>query len=185
MSFHQHQVRTRARPGPRRSARGGFSLVELAIALSILLIGMVSIVTASSQMNSLRRQSRERAMVQNGVRSVAERMQARALQLAQSDPGGWSQTLAAEFVGTFDILELDAVTGEPAVGAVQVVTDEGLTDADLLVAIGMPRDLNGDGDASDADVTAGAVLLPVVVTARWRGVSGEQTYRHGFYLLKY
>lgn len=172
----------------RRTA--GFSLVELAIAISILLIGMVSVITASSQMHSLRRQTRDRVLAQNGVRSIAERIQGRSFQLAQEDPSTWAQNLVAEFgPGSANeflgITELDALTGTPAVATVRVVTDETVGDAELMTAIGMPRDLNGDGDAGDLDVRPDAVLLPVVITASWRSTSGPQTYRHGFYLLRY
>lgn len=178
------------RQGTTHQRTAGFSLVELAIAISILLIGMVSVITASSQMHSLRRQTRDRVLVQNGVRSMAERIQSRSFQLAQSDPQTWSQNLLAEFgpgsAGErFAILELDAPEGAPSVASVQVVTDEGLSDADLMLALGMPRDLNGDGDQGDFDVRLDAVLLPVVITAQWRGTGGTQTYRHGFYVLRY
>lgn len=37
---------------------------------------------------------------------------------------------------------------------------------------GMPRDLNLDGDAADANVTATFGMLPVEVRLRWRGLSG-------------
>jgi hypothetical protein len=164
--------------------------VELAIAMSILLIGMVSVVTASSQMNSLRRQSRERVMAQNGVRSMAERIQSRSFQLAQTEPQDWSQLLLAEFGPgspgeTFDILELNVSPGAASVARVELIADETRGDPGLGVEIGMPRDLNGDEDANDLDVSGDAVLLPCVITARWSGITGVQTYRHGFYLLRY
>ena len=56
---------------------------------------------------------------------------------------------------------------------------------DLLVAVGMSRDLNGDGDNNDLDVSGDAVLLPFVITAQWRGITGTQTYRHAFYVMGY
>jgi hypothetical protein len=36
----------------------------------------------------------------------------------------------------------------------------------------MPRDLNLDGDALDADVTGDFGMLPVAVRLRWRAPSG-------------
>ena len=173
-----------------KNTRGGFSLVELAIAISILLIGMVSVITATSQMHSLRRQNRERTLAQNAVRSMAERMQSQSYQLVETDPGNWATSVVAAFGpgsgnDAFDIQELNTPLGAANVATIQVVTDETTTDADLLVNIGMARDLNGDGDATDADVSVDAVLLPVVITAQWRGVTGTQTYRHGFYLMGY
>ena len=37
----------------------------------------------------------------------------------------------------------------------------------------MPRDLDGDGLASNADVTNNASLLPAIVDVRWRHAGGE------------
>jgi Tfp pilus assembly protein PilV len=164
--------------------------VELAIAISILLIGMVSVITATSQMHSLRRQNRERVLAQNGLRSMAERIQSRSFQLAQDDPENWSENVLGQFgpgsAGEqFDIRELNRPEGAPSLATIQIITDETTTDADLLAAIGMPRDLNGDDDASDGDVAEDAVLLPVILTAQWRGVTGTQTYRHAFYVMGY
>ena len=53
-----HQSR-RQRPG--RSARGrrGFTLIELAVATSILLIGLASVVSATTRMHALGKHSRE------------------------------------------------------------------------------------------------------------------------------
>jgi len=49
----------------------------------------------------------------------------------------------------------------------------------------MPRDLNDDGLASSADVTATAVLIPVVVRVQWTGASGQRQIIHGFHMLGY
>ena len=67
----------------------------------------------------------------------------------------------------------------------RIVTDETLTDAQLGVDIGMPRDLNGDGDAADADVVGTARLHPVIVSVTWRGPNGTQTLRQPFYVIGY
>jgi len=41
--------------------------------------------------------------------------------------------------------------------------------------MGMPRDLDGDGDVEVVDVSGNYRLLPVVVRLRWRGFSGERS----------
>ena len=38
----------------------------------------------------------------------------------------------------------------------------------------MPRDLNMNGNATDADVSADYALLPVTVRMEWRGSSGDR-----------
>jgi hypothetical protein len=42
-------------------------------------------------------------------------------------------------------------------GSIRIVTDETATDAALGMELGMPRDLNGDGDAADTDVSGHAL----------------------------
>ena len=80
---------------------------------------------------------------------------------------------------------LSTADGQAAVGSVQVVTDEALTDAQLGFELGMPRDLDGDGQADNGDVTTGARILPVIVRTRWKGVSGEVFMAHPFYVIGY
>lgn len=173
-----------------RRARGAFTLIELAIATSILMIGIVSVLSASSQMHSLRRSNRDRTLAQNAVRSMAERMHAAAHGFSDQ-PGTWGQELletygpGGSFGTTFAVEGLTPVEGAESVGGLEIFSDETLTDAELRAGLGMPRDLNGDGDDDDGDVSLGARLLPVVLTLRWRGENGVQEMRHGFYLMGY
>jgi hypothetical protein len=55
---------------------------------------------------------------------------------------------------------------------VRVVLDETLTDAELGMALGMPRDLDGDGLQETTDVSATAQLLPIVVEVAYRPARG-------------
>ena len=168
----------------------GFTLIELAIATSILMIGIVSVLSASSRMHSLRVSNRERTLAQNAVRSTAERMHA-ASHGFSGDPDTWAQQLLLTYApgGSFGIAfaveGLTLVEGDESVGAIAIGSDETDTDRELQAQLGMPRDLNGDGDAADTDVSAGARLLPVVLTLRWRGERGVHQMRHGFYLMGY
>lgn len=187
----RHRSSRLARRQPTRAARrarGGFTLIELAIAISIFMIGMVSVVSATTRMHSLRRQNRERTLAQNAVRSMSERVQARSYELA-ADESTWSENLLALYgpegsAGeTFDVEGLDPSPGNATVGALSLIVDETQIDAVLGLQLGLPRDLNGDGDALDTNVSADAVLLPCTVTLDWSSHTGEQTYRHGFYVL--
>jgi hypothetical protein len=78
----------------------------------------------------------------------------------------------------------EPATGVPN-GSIQIVLDETESDADLGLELGLPRDLNGDGDADDADVEGTARILPVLLTLRWRGENGQVVMRHGFYVMGY
>ncbi len=170
--------------------RAGLSLIELAIATSILMIGIVSVLSASSQMHSLRQSNRDRTLAQNAVRSMAERMHAAAHGFS-SDPATWAERLltaysaGGSFGATFAIEGLTLVEGDEAVGTIEIFSDETDGGAELGSELGMPRDLNGDGDHDDTDVSDGARLLPVVLSLRWRGENGVQRLRHGFFLMGY
>ena len=183
-------VKRSARRDRATGAQRGFTLIELAVATSILMIGIVSVLSASSHMHSLRVSNRERTLAQNAVRSMAERLHA-ASHGFSSAPGTWAQELLAtygpggSFGNTFAVEGLTPVQGNESVGTIALSTDETDTDLELQAQLGMPRDLNGDGDDSDADVSAGARLLPVVLTLRWRGERGVHQMRHGFYLMGY
>ncbi len=63
-------------------------------------------------------------------------------------------------------------------GRVRVIIDETVTDTDLGMEFGMPRDLDGNGLATSTNVSATAMALPVIVEVRW-GAPGAtaETYR--------
>ena len=171
-----------------RGTRAGFTLIELAVATSILMIGIVSVLSATTRMHTLRQANREHVLAQNAVRSMAERMHAAAHGFAP-DPGTWAQNLldaysaGGAFGATFAVEGLTLVDGDASVGTIRIFSDETDGDAELGARLAMPRDLNGDGDDDDTDVSGGARLLPVVLTLRWRGESGLQQVRHGFFLM--
>jgi Tfp pilus assembly protein PilV len=178
------------RRGRATGAERGFTLIEIAVATSILMIGIVSVLSASSSMHSLRISNRERVLAQNAVRSMAERMHAASHGFA-SDSGTWAKGLletygpGGSFGNTFAVEGLTLVEGDESVGTISISTDETDTDRELQAQLGMPRDLDGDGDAVDTDVSGSARLLPVVLTLRWRGERGVHQMRHGFFLMGY
>lgn len=182
--------RSATRGPSAEGARGAFTLIELAIATSILMIGIVSVLSASSRMESLRRSNRDRTLAQNAMRSMAERMHASSHRFA-GDPDTWARQLldtyaaGGSFGDTFQVEGLTAEGADTPVGSIRIGSDETDDDVELAAQLGMPRDLNGDGDATDTDVSSGARLLPVVLTLRWRGDRRPQLMRHGFYLMGY
>ena len=177
-----------------RGPTGGFTLVEVALAVTILIVALMAMSASTLRMNSLRRQNRERAVAQNMIRIISENIHAiseRNLRDAEGTAQTWSELMVAslspggELGDTFNINELNVQEGNASVGTIQVVIDETQTDAAMGFELGMPRDLNGDNDSADNDVTIGARILPVVVTARWNGVTGDVQIRHPFYIIGY
>jgi hypothetical protein len=43
-------------------------------------------------------------------------------------------------------------------------------------ALGMPRDLNGDGEIDNLDHSRDYIVLPVRIRISWRGLAGERTF---------
>ncbi|MCB9913648.1 MAG: hypothetical protein H6828_00705 [Planctomycetes bacterium] len=174
-----------------RGPRSGFTLVEIGLAMVILTVALMAMSASTVRTHALRRQNRERAVAQNAIRQVAEEIHALADRIRRTTAGSWSQDFVdalspgGELGDTFAIGELNPQTGQLTVGSIQVIVDETQTDAALGVELGLPRDLDSDGAADNADVSASARILPIVLTARWHGVSGDVQVRHPFYVIGY
>ena len=178
------------RPRRRRASRGGFTLAELALATTILLVALMSISAATLRSHSLRRQNRQRVIAANAVRTYSEQIHAASIQ-ASKNLTTWAETVLEEWgaggtVGTtFDVVGLTPAGANESVGTIEIITDETATDDELGVQLGMPRDLDGDGAADDVDVSATARLLPVIVRVRWVSHTGVNEIRHPFYVMGY
>jgi len=165
-------------------------LVEIGIAMTILLVALMAMGASTLRMSSLRRQNRERAVAQNAVRAISERIHATADRIRR-DSDTWAADFTAELAAggglgdTFAIEGLTPQDGQVTVGTIQVVIDETQTDAAMGFELGMPRDLDADGAVDNADVSNTARILPVVVRAQWWGVSGNQQIVHPFYVIGY
>lgn len=170
-----------------RRQRRGFTLIEIALAITVLVVALLAMSASTLRMHGLRRTNRERVLAQNAVRTIAEEVRSIARQAAGAQ-GGWAPAVRLALtpggsLGTgFEVKELSPVEGQALVGSIELVLDETATDAELGVDLGMPRDLDGDGLVSSANVGADALILPVVVRARWRGARGEQQVVHPFYV---
>jgi len=177
-------------PIARGSARKGFTLLEVTLALSVLVIAMMAVSATALRAHALRREIHDRSAAENAVRMIAERVQSVA-RIARSDPAGWAHDVIAalsaggQIGNTFAISELTPLDGASSVGSISVITSEIATDNSLGAELGMPRDLDGDGVVNNTDVSHTARLLPVIVRARWKGVSGKQEVVHPFYVLGY
>lgn len=174
----------------RQRGRAGFTMMELCLAMTILVVALVATTASNLRMHSLRRSNHDRVLAHNAVQSIAENVQAIA-RAGVDDPSGFgNHVVAALSAGgslgaTFDVPGLTTLDGDVHVGSIRVVTDETMSDQDLGAQISLPRDLNGDGDALDTNVTATAHLLPIVLTLRWRSQSGDQQLVHPFYVSGY
>lgn len=180
-------------PTMRRHRRGptsGFTLIEVLVTASVLLIGLLAMTSTSVVVNSLRRSASDQQRAQGALQAIVEDLHAVARE-ADDDPSNWTNEILAVYgIGgtpgaSFPVDGLEPLNGLADVATVNVVTDETVTDAVLGAAVGMPRDLDGDGNAASTDVSSTASLLPVLVTLQWRGSAGPQRLSQVVYLLRY
>ena len=164
--------------------------MEIALAMTVLLVSLLSISATTLGSHTLRRQNRERVLALNAVRAMSERIHSTSY-TASLDDGTWASQLVATygpdgtFGNTFDAPELNRVDPDTPVGTITLILDETATDAELDVELGLPRDLDGDGLTTNTDVSDRARILPILLEITWEGVSGIQTVRHPFYVLGY
>ncbi len=179
--------RTRVRP---KGGNAGFTLIEVLVTASVLMIGLLAMTSTSVVVNSLRRNASDQQRAQAAIQAIVEDLHATA-RGADNDELNWANDILVSYGagGTpgpaFDIPGLDRWQANPTVATVNVVTDETTTDAALGAAAGMPRDLNGDGAANSPDVRGSASLLPAIVRVQWQGASGRHQLSQVVYLLRY
>jgi type II secretory pathway pseudopilin PulG len=161
---------------------GGWTFVEVMIALVVLTVGVVSFLVSLTSSMQLSAAGHERDLATNAARQVIERMRtetfARIFSLynedANDDPGGVGTAPGADF----DVAGLKAAPsdgdGKPGKIVFPVSGTELREDiSDSL--LGMPRDLNADTIVDSADHAGDYLVLPVVVRVEWVGIAGTET----------
>jgi len=165
----------RRRPGQRR----GYSLVELLITLTVLMVALAGYLRAMSEAMELSRVNREHALAREAARLLIETLQEQPLARvyaeynarSDDDPNGAGTGLGP----SFDVPGLEPPKDDAVgrVGRIQFPENAAgaLSETPATRFPFLPRDLNLDGDALDDDVAADHVLLPVRVLMRWGGSS--------------
>ena len=65
------------------------------MAMIVLVISLMSLTASTLRSHTLRRQNRERAVVQNAVRSTAERIQSFSFRLIETSPETWAENTSS------------------------------------------------------------------------------------------
>jgi len=169
-----------------RGEQAGFTLIEVALAVIVLLVGLVALSASAVRVQGLARAARERMTAQNALRAKTEEVRSIS-RAGLNDPLGWGVSVSngVAALATFQVEGLNPVPGQASVGSVRLVTDETVEDATLGVELGMPRDLNADGLATNPSVVTTARLLPVIFEVRWNSPWGEQRITQGLWILGY
>ena len=161
-------------------------MVEVSLSMVVLMVGVLAITSSTLRIDALRRRNHDSATAHLALSRAAETLQAHAARARFEVDGDsvntWAETFLslaqADFDDGFQVTGFTPVQGASSVGSIELISDESLTDAGLGVVMGMPRDLNGDGDALDDDVGEDARLLPVIIHLAWSGPNGDEVRAH-------
>jgi type II secretory pathway pseudopilin PulG len=164
-----------------QSGRGGFTLLELSIFMSVILVAFLTLSQSIVASMRLTETNRERRLATNGAREMIERLYGvedfdtiflRFNDNPADDAGQVAPGSGFAIAGLMPVSDdPDGMVGEivfPTIGF------ELLENVDDL-ALGMPRDLNGDGAVDALDHSADYRLLPVALRLRWQGAGGQRT----------
>ena len=182
--MNQGNSKTRRR-APRRGTRSGFTLVDVVVATFVLVIAIGGLSSAVISTMQLQRANEESAAAYAALREMTESVQATdfgdIFATFNADPGDDPDGAGSAPGENFAVFGLDARPGDadglvgqivfptvPAGGADELRED--VVDA----AIGMPRDLNGDGAVDGNDHAGDYTLLPVTFRLQWRGSNGDR-----------
>lgn len=163
-----------------RGRRGGFSLLELLIAVSVFGVSMAAATAYQIASLALSRSNQDLAAATDAAQSVLESLRAepefqaiyvRYNEDPDDDPAG-----PAAPGNAFDVRGLEAALDD-ADGRVGEIVFPGdgtrLRENGNDRALGMPRDLDLDDSIDGTDQSDDYRVLPVLVRVRWRGASGN------------
>lgn len=151
--------------------------------LTIAAGGLMSSIVASMALN---RVNNETSLAQTYARRAIERMQ--GVEFADifrtfnanpaDDPGGAGTAAGANFEA-FGLeplaTDVDGRPGEISFPTLTVAGVQQLRENVVDPALGMPRDLNGNGNTDALNHAADYRVLPVRVRVQWRGAAGPRT----------
>jgi type II secretory pathway pseudopilin PulG len=159
------------------------TILEVTVAIAILVSGVVGYLQAMVQFERAQERTREVGRATQAARQIVESIEAEAFPEAfrryngepNDDPGGVGTAPGKNFA----VAGLSARPGDPdgLPGEVVFPTPVGqpgvLREDTVDTAIGMPRDLNGDGVINNAtNYSTTYKILPVRVRVEWVGPSG-------------
>ncbi len=165
----------------RANGRAGHTVLEVLIAFLVLCAGLLgfaraigsSMTASTASYESTRAREAAREMLELIATSSTSEVFALYNDDPNDDPGGVGTAPGPHFEVEGLPLSWDddnAFAGEVLLPVFEKAP--GMLREDFSGGLGMPRDLNGDGDIDDADHSGDYLMLPVTVRVEWRGSSG-------------
>lgn len=162
-----------------RAARLGFSMIEVTACMALMVIGIGAVAQTMVRATALQSFTHERSLALLAAESVLESMRGEVFSEVFAR---YNQTTADDLAGNnpganFAVLGLTPIPGDAdgMAGSIELPGNgtqlfEWIVDADM----GMPRDLNSDGQPPDLlDHAGDYTVLPVRIRVRWNGVRGD------------
>jgi type II secretory pathway pseudopilin PulG len=178
------QIAGKSASGRAAGPSGGLTLLEIAIAVTVLAAGLGSAVYSLLTASALERSTRERALALQAAESSLEALQASAFDEAFAR---FNATALDDPAGGLSPGNAFAVPGlEPWPGDADGLPGEILFPGDgvalfenvVVPELGMPRDLTLDDPPviDGIDHAADYRVLPVLVRVRWAGARGNREF---------
>ena len=160
--------------------RRGTSFVEITLAMSILLVVLLSFSLVLGSSINVSDSEGEQSLAREAARTMLEELGGTPFDQVfvryNVDPGDDPAGVPAPGAA-FDVEGLDPLTDDPdgRVGEILFPTDDlvALREDVGDPAFGMPRDINADGAVDGFDHTSDYALLPVLVRVQWLGRGGR------------
>lgn len=166
---------------PARGAQRGMTLIEITIALVVLAVAVLMMMSLMLSSNRLQQAGREKTLAYNAARRLIEEF--RSYPLAEVYPrynGLKADDLSGANPGnTFSVQGLAPAAGYSSHGEIVFPADssglrEFLSDKSLSTQLGLPKDLNRNGNATETGLAPTAInILPVLVRVRWTSQGGR------------
>jgi len=179
--------------GPARGGlpAGGFTMIELMLVMTVLLVAFGALSQSLVQSMALTEVNRESALAQGAMREMIEVMNgsdsetedfALIFSRYNSDPTDDPPGVSSPG-SNFAVAGLTPIDGDPDGFVGEIIFPTLVTGAGLelreditLPELGMPRDLDGDGQWLMANnVESDYRLLPVLIRVEWQGRSGGRS----------
>jgi hypothetical protein len=161
-------------------------LIELMLVISVLMVALLVLSQSMGTAMTLTDVNRETALASDGARDTIELLQGverfqEVFAIYNTDPADDPAGPGTAPGAAFSIAGLQPADDDPdgMVGEIRfpaVVTATGLKISEEIddAALGMPRDLSGDGLVDSADHSLDYLVLPVRVRVEWTGSSGPR-----------